>query len=167
MAIPSLLGSYIDETYQRLVQVTGSGTEFADGLGNPITFGGAPFPFTGNAVISGSLVVTGSTTSTLGFTGSLFGTASWAISSSRATTASFALTASTAISATSANTANFATSAGNSTTTNDVNGWGNATVDDINIGSTSGGTYSYIVRSEELEQSKHNTINVFNFLNFT
>jgi hypothetical protein len=38
MAIPSLLGSYIDETYQRLVQVSGS--EFADGLGNPITFGG-------------------------------------------------------------------------------------------------------------------------------
>jgi hypothetical protein len=39
MAIPSLLGSYIDQTYQRLVQTTGSGTEFADGLGNPITFG--------------------------------------------------------------------------------------------------------------------------------
>jgi hypothetical protein len=36
MAIPSLLGSYIDETYQRLVQVSGS--EFADGLGNPIVF---------------------------------------------------------------------------------------------------------------------------------
>jgi len=33
--IPSLLGSYIDETYQRLVQVSGS--SFADGLGNPIT----------------------------------------------------------------------------------------------------------------------------------
>jgi hypothetical protein len=38
MAIPSLLDSYIDETYQRLVQTVG-GTEFADGLGNPITFG--------------------------------------------------------------------------------------------------------------------------------
>jgi len=38
MAIPSLLDSYIDETYQRLVQTAG-GTEFADGLGNPITFG--------------------------------------------------------------------------------------------------------------------------------
>jgi len=33
--IPSLLGSYIDQTYQRLVQVSGS--SFADGLGNPIT----------------------------------------------------------------------------------------------------------------------------------
>jgi len=39
MAIPSLLGSYIDQTYQRLVQTTGSGAEFADGLGNPISFG--------------------------------------------------------------------------------------------------------------------------------
>jgi len=35
--IPSLLGSYIDETYQRLVQVSGS--SFADGLGNAITLG--------------------------------------------------------------------------------------------------------------------------------
>lgn len=42
MAIPSLFNTYIDETYQRLVQVTGSGTEFADGLGNPITFGTTP-----------------------------------------------------------------------------------------------------------------------------
>lgn len=39
MAIPSLLDSYIDETYQRLVQTAAGGTEFADGLGNPITFG--------------------------------------------------------------------------------------------------------------------------------
>jgi len=37
MAIPTLSGSYIDETYQRLVQV--SGGEYADGLGNPISFG--------------------------------------------------------------------------------------------------------------------------------
>ena len=38
MAIPTLSGSYIDETYGRLVQV--SGAEFADGFGNPISFGG-------------------------------------------------------------------------------------------------------------------------------
>jgi hypothetical protein len=37
MAIPSLLGSYIDQTYPRLVQVSGS--SFADGLGNPISIG--------------------------------------------------------------------------------------------------------------------------------
>lgn len=37
MAIPSLSGSYIDQTYQRLVQTNGS--EFADGLGNPISIG--------------------------------------------------------------------------------------------------------------------------------
>jgi hypothetical protein len=35
--IPSLSGSYIDQTFQRLVQVSGS--SFADGLGNPITLG--------------------------------------------------------------------------------------------------------------------------------
>jgi hypothetical protein len=48
--------------------------------------GGSAFPYTGSAIISGSLIVTGSTTSTLGFTGSLFGTASWA---TNALTASF------------------------------------------------------------------------------
>jgi hypothetical protein len=37
MAIPTLSGSYIDETYIRLVQVSGS--EFADGLGKAISFG--------------------------------------------------------------------------------------------------------------------------------
>jgi len=39
---------------------------------------GAAFPFTGSALITGSLVVTGSVNAT-NFTGSLFGTASWAI----------------------------------------------------------------------------------------
>jgi hypothetical protein len=56
--------------------------------------GGTSFPYTGNAVITGSLVVTGSTTSTQGFTGSLFGTASWAentISASYSQTASYLL----------------------------------------------------------------------------
>lgn len=38
--IPSLSGSYIDETYHRLVQISGS--EFADGDGNAISFGGGP-----------------------------------------------------------------------------------------------------------------------------
>ena len=52
---------------------------------------GASFPYTGSAIISGSLIVTGS------ITGSLFGTSSWAqntISSSYAITASHALGAS-------------------------------------------------------------------------
>jgi hypothetical protein len=40
--IPSLSGSYIDQTFQRIVQVSGS--SFADGLGNPITFGGSTIP---------------------------------------------------------------------------------------------------------------------------
>jgi hypothetical protein len=40
--------------------------------------GGAAFPFTGSARITGSLIVTGSISATQGFTGSLFGTASYA-----------------------------------------------------------------------------------------
>ena len=40
---------------------------------------GASFPYTGSAVISGSLIVTGSIIATQGFTGSLFGTASYAL----------------------------------------------------------------------------------------
>jgi hypothetical protein len=41
--------------------------------------GGSTFPYTGSAIISGSLIITGSTNSSGGFTGSLFGTASYAL----------------------------------------------------------------------------------------
>lgn len=61
MSIPSLLGSYIDETYQRLIQT--DGIEFADGLGNPITFGQTPtgsFATTASNDFKGSQTVTGS-----------------------------------------------------------------------------------------------------------
>jgi len=51
------------------------------------------FPYTGSAIISGSLTVTGSVRSSSGFTGSLFGTASWA---QNAITASFVTLAQTA-----------------------------------------------------------------------
>ncbi len=59
----------------------------------------SPFPFTGSAIITGSLVITGSTISTLGFTGSLFGTASYVSGSvfgatNPASSASYASTAS-------------------------------------------------------------------------
>ena len=90
MAIPTLFGSYIDETYERLVQVSGS--EFADGLGNPITF--ATFD-TGSLLQSDifnqftSSYSTGSFTGS--FTGSLEGTASWAESASVALVALSAL----------------------------------------------------------------------------
>lgn len=43
---------------------------------------GAGFPFTGSAIISGSLQVTGSIVATAGITGSVFGTSSWATSAS-------------------------------------------------------------------------------------
>jgi hypothetical protein len=39
MPISPLTDLYIDETYPRLVQTNDTRTEFADGLGNPITFG--------------------------------------------------------------------------------------------------------------------------------
>ena len=70
MAIPSLLGSYIDETYQRLVQVSGS--EFADGLGNKITFGTidtSSFATTGSNTFIGDQTITGS----IYFTGDISG----------------------------------------------------------------------------------------------
>ena len=70
MAIPSLLGSYIDETYQRLVQTQGG--EYADGLGNPITFGTidtSPFATTGSNVFRGDQTITGS----IYFTGDIDG----------------------------------------------------------------------------------------------
>jgi len=54
------------------------------------------FPFTGSAIITGSLVVTGSVNSTLGFTGSLLGTATTASYVTTAQTASFVTTAQTA-----------------------------------------------------------------------
>lgn len=60
--------------------------------------GGNSFPYSGSAIITGSLlvsgsgiVITGSLNVSGGITGSLFGTSSWAVSSSRAITASYAL----------------------------------------------------------------------------
>jgi len=54
------------------------GTAGPQGItGTQGTSGVATFPYTGSAIITGSLTVTGSTVSTLGFTGSLFGTASY------------------------------------------------------------------------------------------
>ena len=73
MAIPSLLGSYIDETYQRLVQVSGS--EYADGLGNPITFGTidtGSFATTGSNTFIGNQTITGSISMTGAVTASFF-----------------------------------------------------------------------------------------------
>jgi len=66
MAIPTLSGSYIDQTYQRLVQTDSTRTQFADGLGNPISFGTTTVPggpntslqFNDNATFSGSTNLT-------------------------------------------------------------------------------------------------------------
>jgi hypothetical protein len=110
------------------------------------------------------------------YTGSLFGTASFvisssyalsssfAVSSSRAVTSSFAISSSQSqntISASYSETSSFAVSASN------INGFLAATTQQINIGETNNGTYAYIIRAQELEQSKHTTHNIYNNLNFT
>jgi hypothetical protein len=107
----------------------------------------------GTTINTGSFVTTSSFNSftssyntgsfTGSFTGSLLGTASWAISSSRAVSSSFATSTSTLI------------------------GFGAATVEQINEGEANNGTYSYVIKAQELEQSKHSTINIYNNLNFT
>jgi hypothetical protein len=86
-----------------------------------------------------------------GFTGSLQGTASFA------TYATQAGWSNTSLSST------FATEAGSA---NSVTGYSYATPDQINIGDPSTNTYDYMIRAQELEQSKFTTINIFNFLNF-
>jgi hypothetical protein len=69
---------------------------------------GETFPYTGSAIISGSLIVTGSVRSSGGFTGSLLGTSSWA---QNAITASFVTLAQTASYVLNAVSASFATTA--------------------------------------------------------
>lgn len=59
MALPDLTGQNIENTYQRVIQT--DGTNFYDGTGSLVNFGEAVFPYTGSAIISGSLIVTGST----------------------------------------------------------------------------------------------------------
>jgi hypothetical protein len=98
--------------------------------------GGSTFPFSGSAVITGSLLISSSLT----VTGSL--------------------RVSGSITGSLFGTASFATSASN------INGFSAATIQQINIGQTNDGTYAYIVRAQELEQSKHTTHNIYNNLNF-
>lgn len=47
-----------------------------------------------------------------------------------------------------------------------ITGYQVAGINEINAGTTGSNNYNYIVRAQELEQSKHTTINIFNFLNF-
>jgi hypothetical protein len=57
MSLPDLTGQNIENTYQRLVQT--DGTNFYDGTGSIVNLGGETFPYTGSAIISGSLEVIG------------------------------------------------------------------------------------------------------------
>jgi len=57
MALPDLTGQNIENTYQRIVQT--DGTNFYDGTGSVVNIEGTTFPYTGSAIISGSLNVIG------------------------------------------------------------------------------------------------------------
>jgi hypothetical protein len=128
----------------------------------------------GTTINTGSFVTTSSFNSftssyntgsfTGSFTGSLLGTASFAVSSSRAITSSFAISASQAQNAVSAS---YSLSSSFAITASNLSGFSAATVDQTNVGETNSGDYAYIIRAQELEQSKHTTINIYNNLNFT
>ena len=62
------------------------------------------------------------------------------------------------------NTSGFAVATFGGATTNYL--FQTASIDNINVGTTSTETYNYIVRAQELEQSKHSTINIYNSINF-
>jgi hypothetical protein len=131
MSIPSLTDQYIDESYQRLVQTNDTRTEFADGLGNPITFGETPtgsllttasaagntitftkgdgttFPVTvSGGTITGDFVTTSSFNSYTGSSSSQFsGTSSFAFTASYALSSSYSLSSSYALSSSNATNA--------------------------------------------------------------
>jgi hypothetical protein len=200
------------------VNLTGSFTGSFTGNGSGLTNLPVQNINTGSLVTTSSFNAFTSSYNTGSFTGSfsgsLFGTASFAISSSRAVTSSFAISSSRAVSAATASysltlganigyvggaanvvglynssgsllsniTVNNVTSASyaersdnatnanssvNSQNTNVLNGFQAATIDQINVGQTNSGDYAYILRTQELEQSKHTTINIYNNLNFT
>lgn len=110
---------------------------------------GDGFPYSGSAVITGSLLVSGS-----GITGSLRGTASNAISSSYATTASYAQQATSASYSITASYAESATSSSRSVSTEkiDVISGGSTTGEGVYLGEFTGslyGTASYALNAEK------------------
>lgn len=83
--IYDLTGQNIENTYQRILQ-TPDGINFYNGTGSIV-----PIATTGSNIFIGNQTITGSLTVTNGITGSLYGTASWAINT---LTASYAIAAS-------------------------------------------------------------------------
>lgn len=89
-ATPSQVPSSLTQG-ELAINVTDGKIFYGSGSGNivkELSTGGSPFPYTGSAIITGSLTVTGSIISTTGITGSLQGTASY---STQALTSSLAL----------------------------------------------------------------------------
>ena len=128
----SLSGLYIDETFPRLVQTDATRTQFADGLGNSITFGQTP---TGSLLLTASAVgntitftkgdgsqfpvtVTGGSGTTFPYTGSAIISGSLIVTGSTTSTlgftgslfgtSSWAYSSSVAISSSYATTASYA-----------------------------------------------------------
>ena len=141
------------------VNLTGSFTGSFTGDGSGLT----NLPV--QSINTGSFVLTSSFNSFTGsyntgsftgsFTGPLRGTLSWAVSSSYAVSSSHALQAD--------NATNLVTSQESVS----LVGFQAATVEQVNVGETGNTIYVYILRAQELEQSKHSTINIYNNLNFT
>ena len=90
-----------------LQAVSASNANLLNGLSSTVFATTSSNTFIGNQIVTGSVIVTGSTTSTLGFTGSLLGTASTASYVQTAQTASYVLTAQTASYVTTAQTASY------------------------------------------------------------
>jgi len=106
-------GGSVDNAVSASYALTASYALYAANGGGGGTGNG--FPFSGSAVITGSLTVTGSTISTLGFTGSLQGTASWATNSVTASYApSYVLNSATSSFVTNSQTGSFSTTGSNS-----------------------------------------------------
>jgi len=133
------LGGTTESPITNVLGIDGSGRLYYT-ASSAIGGGGASFPYTGSAIITGSLVITGSTTSTSGFTGSLFGTSSWAESASQALTASYVTgsiftSTNPALSASYALTASYAANAGSTfNSTSSVIGNGLSSSFNINHG---------------------------------
>lgn len=140
------------------VNLTGSFTGSFTGNGSGLTNLPVQSINTGSFVLTSSFnsftgsYSTGSFTGS--FTGPLRGTSSWAVSSSFAVSSSHALQADNA------------TNSVTSQVSDSLVGFQTATVEQINVGETGNTAYTYMLKTQELEQSKHTTNNIYNNLNF-
>ena len=137
--------------------ITGSLFGTASWATNVVNSGNSIFPYNGNAVITGSLLVSGSQT----VTGSLNVKGITRLSGSLIVSASVSINNLSAQN--TSHNLQYNTSSGDITYTNNPILPAVATVGQINTPDAS----DVYVRPQELETSKHATINIFNYLNFS